>query len=321
VGEFGTCHTSASCITSSTPSDSGFWFANFRRYLQERDLDWSYWALNGTEATGTSRTLGAEETFGVLGKSWTAVASAALLNALQAVITPTATPAINPGGIVNGATFQAGVPLVAGSIASIFGANLAGMTTSAAAFPAPTILGGGQIQTDTGTPVPILFASPGQMNVQIPWEGAQSLKSVVGILSSSPEPITVAAAPVIFMPSTGDPQGAVVIANTAILASAARPAHPGEYVSIFCTGLGAVTNQPPTGVPAPSSPPAATVATPTVRIGDVDVVLSFSGLAPGFVGLYQVNVGIPSNAPIGVRIPLSISIGGMQSNVVTIAVM
>ena len=303
VGEFGTCHTSASCITSNTPSDSGFWFANFRRYLQERDADWSYWALNGTEATGSTRTLGAVETYGILNQSWTGVASAALLNSLQAVIPPTATPAINSGGIVNAATFQA--PLVPGSLASVFGVNLAGASTPATAFPAPAILGGGQILNDTGTAVPILYASPGQMNIQIPWEGAASLKSVVGFLSSSAEPITLApAAPVIFTPG--------------ILP--ARPVHPGEYISIFCTGLGAVTNQPPTGAATPSSPLATTVATATVRIGAIDVAPSFSGLAPGFVGLYQVNVQIPANAPIGNQVPVSITISGVTSNVVTIAV-
>jgi uncharacterized protein (TIGR03437 family) len=145
------------------------------------------------------------------------------------VSTPTAAPVINPGGVVNGATFQAGVPLVAGSIATVFGSNLAPVPTVVAAFPAPTILGGGQIQTDTGAFAPILYASPGQMNIQVPWGPATSLKAVVGILSSAAEPISVApAAPVIFMLTGGDTQGAVVIANTAIVASSARPAHPGE---------------------------------------------------------------------------------------------
>jgi hypothetical protein len=95
----------------------------------------------------------------------------------------------------------------------------------------------------------------------------------------------------------GDTQGAVVIANTAIVASSARPAHPGEYISIFCTGLGAVTNQPATGA-APSQL-SQTIATPSVKIGTLDAAVSFSGLAPGFVGLYQVNVQVPANAPAG----------------------
>ncbi len=93
VGEFGTCHTSPKCVSSTTPGDSGYWFSLFTRYLRERDLDWSYWALNGTEATGTGRRLGAAETFGILNKTWTGAASGALLDALQTLVAPSA-PAV-----------------------------------------------------------------------------------------------------------------------------------------------------------------------------------------------------------------------------------
>jgi uncharacterized protein (TIGR03437 family) len=140
------------------------------------------------------------------------------------------------------------------------------------------------------------------------------LKSVVGVLSSSAEPIALApAAPAIFTPG-------IVIANTATLVSTARPAHPGEYISIFCTGLGAVANQPATGADAPSSPLATTIAPPSVHIGNVDSAPSFSGLAPGFVGLYQVNVQIPANAPTGDHVPVSLTIAGITSNAVPIAI-
>lgn len=70
VGEFGTCHTSVACFKSSSSGTNGFWFVNFLRYLKRNQLGWSYWALNGTEATGYSRTYGAEETFGLLNMSW-----------------------------------------------------------------------------------------------------------------------------------------------------------------------------------------------------------------------------------------------------------
>lgn len=301
VGEFGTCHTSAACISSTAPADSGFWFANFRRYLQERDIDWSYWALNGTEATGTTRTLGAEETFGVLNKSWTGVASPALLNALQAVSAPSVPPVINPGGVVNSATFQPDIALVPGSLATIFGTNLAPVTTVAGALPAPTALGGAQVLTNTGLAAPILFASPAQVNIQIPWEAdpttPATVRVVVGILASGDEPIRLApAAPAIF----------TVVADTA------WPARPGEYLSIFCTGLGPVSD--------PSSPLAQTILTPSVNIGNIDSPVSFSGLAPGFVGLYQVNVQVPPGAPAGDQVPLWMAVGSAQSNPVTIAI-
>lgn len=325
VGEFGTCHTATTCVSSTNPSDSGFWFAGFRRYLQERDIDWCYWALNGTEATATSRSLGAEETYGILNKSWMGVASPLLLNALQAISSPSVSPVINQAGAVNAATFAADVVLVPGSLATVFGTDLAPVTSTASALPAPTALGGGQVETNSALAAPMLFASPGQVNIQIPWEtdptSAATLRAIVGIFASGEEPIRLApAAPAIFLAFAGETQGAVVIANTAALASVARPARPGEYISIFCTGLGPVTNQPPTGFAAPSAPLSRTLSTPMVRIGNVDCTPQFSGLAPGFLGLYQVDAQVPADVPPGDRVPLSMTIGGTQSNVVTVAV-
>ena len=109
-----------------------------------------------------------------------------------------------------------------------------------------------------------------------------------------------------------------------------RPAARGEYISIYTTGLGAVTNQPADGAPATGLSP--TVAQPTANIGcegtSSDVVFCpapvlFSGLAPGFVGLYQVNVQIPNDAISGSQVPLQLNFSGgagRPSNIVTIAV-
>ena len=63
-----------------------------RKYLAEADIDWSYWALNGTEASGTTRTLGAEETYGILDTSWSSVASQDLMLALTALQAATQAP-------------------------------------------------------------------------------------------------------------------------------------------------------------------------------------------------------------------------------------
>jgi uncharacterized protein (TIGR03437 family) len=58
----------------------------------------------------------------------------------------------------------------------------------------------------------------------------------------------------------------------------------------------------------------------TVTIGGVPATPSFAGLAPGWVGLYQVNVQVPANAPVGDAVPVALSVGGAVSNQVTIAV-
>jgi uncharacterized protein (TIGR03437 family) len=60
--------------------------------------------------------------------------------------------------------------------------------------------------------------------------------------------------------------------------------------------------------------------TPTVTIGDVPATVLFSGLAPTYVGLYQINAQVPATAPSGDTVPLLVSIGGATANTVTIAV-
>jgi endoglucanase len=88
VGEFGTCNTSDTCVASNSPADLGKWFAIFTRYLRYHNLNWSYWAVNGTKsdgAPGQNLTYGETETYGVLNPKWAAAASASLLSSLQAI--------------------------------------------------------------------------------------------------------------------------------------------------------------------------------------------------------------------------------------------
>jgi uncharacterized protein (TIGR03437 family) len=95
----------------------------------------------------------------------------------------------------------------------------------------------------------------------------------------------------------------------------------GEFIEIYCTGLGQVQNPPEAGTAAPMSPLSRTVLPARVTIGGVDASVSFSGLAPGFVGLYQVNAQVAANTPAGPAVPLVIRMGdGIPSNEVTIAV-
>jgi uncharacterized protein (TIGR03437 family) len=121
-------------------------------------------------------------------------------------------------------------------------------------------------------------------------------------------------------------QAAALVANTASIAASvgafpgSRPAQRGEFLSIYCTGLGPVTHAPATGALASASPVSLTSGTMTASIGGVPATVSFSGLAPGFLGLYQVNVQVPSNAPTGSAVPLIISVGSKTSNQVTVAV-
>ena len=247
-------------------------------------------------------------------------------------------PAVSASGTVNNASFAPGSnPLAPGTISAIFGTNLNdGSTMSSSSFGNDgrllNTLGGASV-TFNGFPAPLFSSFSGQLNVQLPMElaGATSASVVVTVGGQSSPPRTVPlgpASPGIFtIPSGGTGQGAIQIANTTIFAaptgsiSGARPANRGvDFLTIYCTGLGAVSNSPATGRAAPSNPPATTIATPQVTIGGIPATVSFSGLTPDFVGLYQVNVQVPAASPTGNAIPLVLTIGGKQSNQVTIAV-
>jgi uncharacterized protein (TIGR03437 family) len=95
-----------------------------------------------------------------------------------------------------------------------------------------------------------------------------------------------------------------------------------DFITIYCTGLGQVNNPPNDGQPAPLPPPlSTTLALPEVTIGGVQSSnVSFSGLAPGFVGLYQVNAEVPAGVQPGLAVPVTLTIGGVTSNITTIAV-
>ena len=237
-------------------------------------------------------------------------------------------PSINSGGVVNGASFVA--PVAAGSIASVFGTNLASSTASATSNPLQNVLAGTSAAfTRYGTP--LFFVSSGQLNIQVPWELAGQTQTSLTVTAagqtSAPQTVSLATyAPGVLQLPSG--QGIIVISNTAIYAAPAgsipnaqsRPVNPGEYLTIYATGLGPVTNQPPTGYAALATPLSVTPTNPIVTIGDVPAAVVFSGLSPGFVGLYQVNAQVPQNAPAGNAVPTVLNMAGAASKVVTIAI-
>ena len=241
-------------------------------------------------------------------------------------------PLIGQNGVVNGASFSQDAVVGPGSIASLFGTNLAADTEAAAALPLPFTLAGTQVLVNE-VPAPLFFVSPLQINFQMPATAAGSTVHVA-VVSSGVRGLTATVnvapeVPGIFTTSaSGTGQGAVLLANSDVIAAASgsipgrtsQPVARGEIVSIFCTGLGAVDPAVEAGQPAGDSPASVTLMTPVVLVGGVPTDVLFSGLAPGFVGLYQVNVRIPETAPVGDAVSLQIQIGGQSSNIATIAV-
>src|ERR1035438_6187448 len=99
-----------------------------------------------------------------------------------------------------------------------------------------------------------------------------------------------------------------------------EPAESGDALVIYCAGLGAVNPLVPDGAAAPSSPPAMTVNPVNVTIGGKPAPVLFSGLAPGFAGLYQVNVTVPLGITASPNVPVILYVGTASSPSVTVAI-
>jgi uncharacterized protein (TIGR03437 family) len=266
----------------------------------------------------------------------TVSAPGSLSNALPFTITSGGpVPTFTAASLVSAASFNlTGSAPAAASIAALFGSNLASSTGEAISLPLPLTLGGATLRLNN-IAAPLFVASPGQINFQIPWEllgqTQASLTVTVGAVTSVPVNVNLAAlAPGIFTTNAqGTGQGAILIAATgevvapvgSIPGRASRPAARGvDFITIYCTGLGDVTNRPASGAAAGSNPLSSTTTAPSVTIGGVPATVSFSGLVPGLVGLYQINLQVPANAPIGEAVPVIITIGAGTSNTATIAV-
>ena len=238
---------------------------------------------------------------------------------------------IAPGGFTSSSGFHRPLFLSPGSDPSLFGEGFGGEVILAGTVPLPLELGGISVELN-GIPAPLIFVSPNQINFQTPWELRNDTKASVVVRNNGEEslPAKVLIAPfnpgIFTTTQTGSGQAAVLIAGTASVAApggslqGARPVKIGEFISIFATGLGAVDNQPPTGAASGASPLARTKTNPLVTIGGVEAGLTFSGLAPGFVGLYQVNAQLAAGTPVGNAVELLLSSGEVPSNAVTIAV-
>jgi len=245
--------------------------------------------------------------------------------ASASAVTYVTPPEIFPSGIRNAASFGPGA-VAPGSIVAAFGDFPVSSPLSALNLPLPTDLDGLYLLAG-GVMPPLFYASSGQVNLQVPWELAgRTLASVTATgagRTSHSESLNLAPfAPGIFTTnSQGTGQGAIQDVSYRLV-DPTNPATPGSVVVIYCTGLGAVTNQPASGVGAPAYPYplAETTTRPAVTIGGAPATVLFSGLVPGLVGEYQVNAVVPAASATGSAVPVVISIGGVTSNTATIAV-
>jgi uncharacterized protein (TIGR03437 family) len=204
--------------------------------------------------------------------------------------------AVSPGGLGNAASFQPG--FAPGMLLTVFGRDLTnpvtatGQTTS---LPFPTTLAGSSASIN-GVPAPYNYASPTQIDIQIPYE-TQPGVAVLTVTGWEGQTFNYsfkvqAAAPGIFAAAP-----CLSIVCTAVpFASGSR----GGTYTIFITGEGqvspaATTGQAPTNLPQPVLPVSMT-------IGGVDAPISFIGIPSWAVGVTQINFTVPANAPLGMQL-------------------
>jgi uncharacterized protein (TIGR03437 family) len=245
-----------------------------------------------------------------------------LLTLSTAVVSPPLEPTIN--SVVNGASFVA-AGIAPGEIATIFGTDLTSSTgiDLTSGLPLPTTFQNVTVMVN-GSAAP-LFAVDNvngqqQINFQVPFEVSGTTAKIAVVNNTSTGP-TVAvpvleAHPGIFNYTAGGLVfGAILHANFQ-LANTGDPAVAGETVLIYCTGLGAVSSAPADGA---ASKGQTTLAMPVVTIGGANAPVSFSGLAPSFVGLYQVNATVPAGLKSGNQ-PVVIAVGSVSSKSVLLPV-
>ena len=227
-------------------------------------------------------------------------------------------PTVPNNGVVNAANFQ---PAIApNGLVSIIGRNLAA-TASATSSTLPTILGGTCV-TLNNSPLPLLATSSGQINAQIPNTLAAGryplvVRSVSGQAASSSVTITVSKyAPAIFV----DSNGTAIFHSDGSRVDQSHPGHRDEKLTIYATGLGTTTGGRVTpGAPSPASPLAVTApinlyfGNPLIK--EAGIIVNWSGLLPGSVGVYQINCTIPGAHINGDSLPITLKIGGVSSPV------
>jgi len=216
-------------------------------------------------------------------------------------------------------------PAASGGLISIYGANLSPTNIATSQIPVPTALANSCI-TVNGQPIPLIFVSPTQVNAQMPFQAVGAETVVVhtpGGTSDNFNLIVQPTAPAVFLSGAAGPVNnlpTIIRASNGLLATDSNPIHPNDTLIIYLTGLGQTNPSGVTGFPAPGSPLSKALIAPTVSLGGMNLTVLYAGLAPGEVGVNQINVVVPGNAPTGLTLPLTINQGGSATVTVSMRV-
>jgi uncharacterized protein (TIGR03437 family) len=232
---------------------------------------------------------------------------------------------ISPGGVVNAATNQSGA-VAPGSVVTLYGGGFSrDIVTAPGAWP--KTLGGVTVFVN-GFEAPLQFVSPNQINLQVPWEagmgngstpftvmlaGANTRGVAPGAPVNGKFTNTVSAAIGAYSP------GIYAVAHADGAPVSARPVKAGDILVIYANGLGPVSNRPASGGLTSSTTLSETARMPSVTVAGQPAEVLFSGLAPGFIAAYQVNIRVPAGLPPG-SAAIMVSAGAERSQPYSVSV-
>jgi uncharacterized protein (TIGR03437 family) len=210
---------------------------------------------------------------------------------------------LNPTGIVNAGSYAPfTASLAPGELLTLYGSNLAAGTQVAPGIPFPTTLGQVQVLINS-IPAPIYYVTASQLSVIVPYSVTGSIANVQVFNNNVPSNAVTAfigkTAPGVLTQSQNGLGYGDAVHQDGTLVNAKNPAQIGETLSVFVTGLGAVSPTIPDGAAGPSNPLATAASAVAAYIGGVKATVTYAGLAPQLAGLYQINLTVPSGVTAG----------------------
>jgi len=206
-------------------------------------------------------------------------------------------------------------PVAPGGLISVYGTGMSPVSVATSQIPLPTALGQSCLSVN-GTPVPLLFVSPTQINAQLPNNVAGpstvNIHTPAGVSNGFNFSVQ-ATAPSVFLSGTAGPLtglATIVRAANNQLVTPTNPIRPGDTLVIYLTGLGLTSPVVVAGQPSPTSPLAWATLGTNVTLGGSALTIQYAGRVPGEVGVDQINAVVPSSVTPGMSVPLVIG----QSN-------
>ncbi len=225
-----------------------------------------------------------------------------------------AKPVISDGGVTNAASYAQRIS--PGALATLWGTF--GVSPGATTAPWPSDFNGVAVSVN-GQQAPIYYVSSGQINFQVPWSTAAGTATVTvnvnGGTSNGMSVPVVSAGPGLFFNGSA----AIVQDQDYSLNGPSNPAAGGSTIIAYLTGSGPVSPPAADGVPAPTDTLVQATSTYSAKIGPADAKVTFAGLTPGYIGLVQMNVVVPTGLAPG-DYPLTVTIDGQTSNSANVSV-